>query len=294
MHDFLLKNRSDQLQSSLIKSILRATVPRPVRNWLRSPSRSVEWLWDSSIFSLGSTKTLELSPECRLICHPHAYRVIYSAQIQDAEQREEFENFLSHCGERMFLFDIGAHFGVFSLAAGHFGGRAVAVDPSPISAKMIATEAVLNGLTERIQILQSAVSDHDRVMNLLSSGVFTAGYFKVVKGRSKRELTETPATTIDEMALQFGVPTHIKIDVEGHEAAVLRGARGLLRKSSPILFLELHNEMVASEGGDPSAALAELESLGYSCFGFDGERLSYKAILSHSLIRITARCGVST
>lgn len=277
------------MQPELLKSIIRSTVPRPVRNWLRSPSRSAEWLWDSARFSFGGTKEVALSPGFSLICHPHAYKVICEAQIADPDQREEFQNFLSHCRETMFLFDIGAHYGVFSLTAAHFGGRAVAVDPSAMATRMIATEAALNNCTDRIQILQSAVSDANGVINLLSSGVFSAGYFKVATGRPKRELTEIPALTIDQMASRFGVPTHIKIDVEGHEAAVLRGARTVLAQGSPILFLELHNEMVTSEGGNPAAALDELASLGYKCFALNGGAIERSAILSRPLIRITAQ-----
>lgn len=264
-------------------------MPRPVRNWLRSPSRSAEWLWDSFQFSVGTTREVELASGFRLICHPNAYKTIHGAQIDDPEQRKEFEHFLSHCSSKMLLFDIGAHYGVFSLTAAQFGGTAVAVDPSPMATKMIATEARLNGLTDHIYILQSAVSDHSGTMGLLSAGVFTAGYFKVVEGRPKRELTKTPTTTIDEMTSRFGAPTHVKIDVEGHEAAVLRGAHQTARQHGPIFFLELHNAMIANDGGDPSAALTELESMGYSCFGFNKERLSREGILSQSMVRVTAR-----
>lgn len=63
---------------------------------------------------------------------------------------------------------------------------------------------------------------------MLSAGVFSDGYFRLVKGRSQSELTQTPATTVDQITQQFGSPTHIKIDAEGHEAAVLRGARSTM------------------------------------------------------------------
>jgi FkbM family methyltransferase len=277
------------MQSDLLKAIVRTAVPRQVRNWLRSPSKSAEWLWHSTLFRLGATRTLDLSSGFSMVCHPHAYKLIYDAQIRDSEQHEEFLNFLPHCCDRMLLFDIGAHYGVFSLAAAHFGGTAIAADPSPTATRMIETEAALNGWSSRIHILRNAVSDKNGVMDMLTSGVFSAGYYKVVKGRSKRDLTATQALTIDQIACQFGAPTHIKIDVEGHEAAVLRGARRVLRQASPILFLELHNEMIASEGGDPSAALDELSSLGYEVFTLNGEKINRSAILDRPLIRVTSR-----
>ena len=76
--------------------------------------------------------------------------------------------------------------------------------------------------------------------------------------RLRSELTKTAAVTIDQLADQFGAPTHIKIDVEGHEAAVLLGREKTLSRFAPLPVLELHNEMIRSEGGDPSDVLDEL------------------------------------
>ena len=274
--------------ADLLKSVIRATVPRPLRNWLRSPSRSTQWLWDASRFYLGSTETLRLPPSWSLICHPHAYRVAYQEQIADPEQREEFQNFVRQCSSSMFLFDIGAHFGVFSLAAAHFGGRAIAIDPSPIATRMIARQSALNQLTDNVRIIQAAVSSEGGAVDMLSSGVFGEGYFTIRRGRAKSELTRTNAITIDQIVGQYGAPTHIKIDVEGQEAAVLRGGRRALDQHSPILFLELHTEMIASEGDDPNLALNELIRLGYETFALNGNSLGRDAILQEPLIRIVA------
>jgi len=276
------------MRTDLLKSVIRATVPRSLRNWLRSPSRSMLWLWDASRFYLGTTETFHFPPNRTLVCHPHAFRVAFQAQVADPEQSEEFENFLLKCSDRMFLLDIGAHFGVFSLAAAHFGGKAVAVDPSPIATRMIARQSALNGLTDRIHIVQAAVSDESGAVGMLSSGVFSDGYFKITQGRAKSELTRTQATTIDQLVRRHGVPTHIKIDVEGHEAAVLRGGRETLDQFAPILFLELHNEMIMAEGGNPNLALDELAQLGYETVALGGNSLRRDAILQRPIIRIAA------
>jgi len=232
---------------------------------------------------------LRFPPNGRLICHPRAYRVAYQAQIVDPEQSAEFQNFLRHCGPSMFLFDIGAHFGVFSLAAAQFGGKAIAIDPSPIATRMIARQCTLNRLTENIRIMQAAVSNEAGTVDMLSSGVFSDGYFKIMQGRPKSELTRTQAITIDQLASQYGAPTHIKIDVEGQEAAVLRGGRKAFDQHAPILFLELHTEMITSEGGNPNLALDELIQLGYETFALNGNLLERDTILEKPLIRIVAK-----
>jgi len=225
-----------------------------------------------------------------LSCHPHVYKVIQRAQIADPEQSEEFVNFLSHCSHEMFLFDIGAHFGIFSLAAAHFGGRAIAVDPSPTSTRMIARQVALNQCSDKVRILQAAVSNQDGAIDMVNAGVLSEGYFQVIRGRSKSDLTRTAAMTIDHMTREFGPPTHVKVDVEGHEMAVLYGARETLARFSPILFLELHNEISLSGGNDPALPLDELERCGYGLFALNGrEALSKSAILGRQITRIVAR-----
>lgn len=271
--------------------MVRSAVPRSVRNWLRSPSRSAEWLWDSAAFSLGRTRSLEITPGWSVACHPHFYKVIQHAQMNDPDQAEEFRSFLSHCSAEMFLFDIGAHFGIFSLAAANFGGRAVAADPSPVATKMIDTEIALNHCADKVRVLQTSVSDVSGELGLVSSGMFSEGYFKVEKGRLASDLTPTRAMTVDQMAAEFGVPTHIKIDVEGHEASVLRGAHATLAKHSPFLFLELHNEMVLSASGDAGEALDIIEALDYRTYDLADGPIARDSIFRKPIIRIVAHHG---
>ncbi|MGH9716605.1 MAG: FkbM family methyltransferase [Candidatus Acidiferrales bacterium] len=245
---------------------------------------------DSVMYSFGVRKTLRIpAEEWSVVCHPHAYRCAYESQISDPEQHEEFRVFRAYCNKQMVLFDIGAHFGVFSLAAARIGGRAVAVDPSPMATRMIATQAELNGFTERIHVLRAAVGSVDGSIELLSSGTFAYGYFRAARGRLKRDLTEVRSVTIDSMTREFGPPTHIKIDVEGYEGEVLRGARDTLTLCSPLLFLELHNDIIRAEGGNPHLALEQLTKAGYILCTLAGDQVPASALAGTSLVRFIAR-----
>lgn len=222
------------------------------------------------------------------MCHPRAFEVAYRAQVCDPEQAAEFRQFLSHCHKGMLLFDIGASYGIFSLVAADVGGKAIAVEPSLIAVKMLSTQMRLNGLGDSIEVIAAAAGEREGSIRMLSSGVFSNGYFRFEKGRNKIETSSVNVITVDMLDAQFGTPSHLKIDVEGYEGAVLRGARKLLNESSPLIFLELHNEMVAATGGDPSFCLDELHRLGYSIFAIHGGPISKREALSVPISRVFA------
>ena len=278
----------------MTRQVARALLPRSWRNWLRAPAKSLHWLWDDGRYRLGARANVEVWPGWSLVCHPAAWRCAYQAQATEPAQVRELAVFLAACTPGMRLLDAGAHFGVFSLAALHFGGphaRAVAVDPSPSACRMLRIQAGLNGLSERLHVVQAALSDHVGTAPMIDLGPLAHGYYAPPNSpRPARELTPTRALTVDEVVTATGLdPTHLKVDVEGAEAAVLRGAQQTLaRATAPRLFLELHNQLVREHGGDPAETLALLRTHGYACFADDGTALEEPAILAADLIRLRA------
>jgi FkbM family methyltransferase len=230
-----------------------------------------------------------------LTCHPAAYRCAYHLQVNDPEQVAEFDGFINNTSERMILFDIGAHFGLFSLAALHYGGkqaRAIAVDPSKVAVRFLKIQAALNDATDRLRIVEASVAAHAGRQDMVAVGVLAHGFYIAPDSEHPAgETIRTKAITLDGLADEIKLlPTHIKIDVEGSEAAVLRGAERLLaRQPAPILFLELHNEIVSRSGGDPQETLTLLRHSAYETFGVDGSVIDDNAILEKPLIRIIAK-----
>jgi FkbM family methyltransferase len=277
-----------------VKPIARAVMPRPLRNWLRSPSRSIEWSWQHTRFLLGQREVVEIRPGLRLVCHPLAYRHSYRAQCEDPEQVAEFDCFIARCTPGMILFDVGAHFGLFALAALHYGGptaRAVAIDVSPTAVGMIVTQARLNGVSRRLQVVCGCVCDGTGTRDMVAVGPLADGYYTPPTPITpSTEMTSTMAVTLDGLVDETGLwPSHVKIDVEGAEAAVLQGGQRLLTgPRPPILFIELHNALIREQGGDPREVPARLHEAGYSAFGLDGAPVSAAELLATSLVRFAA------
>ena len=281
--------------SNGLQPLIRKLIPRSVRNWLRSPTRSLRWLFEEIECRLGHHRTIELRQNWSLKLDPAAYRVFLAGQLDDPVQAGELDEFIATCSGGMVLFDVGAHFGVFSLATIHYGGsdaRALAVEPSTSACRVLEKQAKLNGVADRITAVHAAAGSSSGWVNMLATGVIADGYLVPADSdRPVADLTRVRSVTVDELVRETSLqPTHLKIDVEGQEAAVLRGAHELLSSNAaPLVFIELHNDIVRERGDDPSESLNLLQEYGYDDLSLAGRQVSQKDLLHLPLVRVVAR-----
>lgn len=113
--------------------------------------------------------------------------------------------------------------------------RVVALEPDPANAR--ALREFRGGLPaaeqSRIVVHAIAASDFCGTITFDASGDVAA---RVGDGDM-----EVAAVTLDALFADEDPPTVIKMDVEGHELAALRGAAGLLREHAPVLAISLYH-----------------------------------------------------
>lgn len=171
------------------------------------------------------------------------------------------EGLLKALGDRSGdVIDVGANLGVVSASVANClgsRGTVVAIEPSPSTALVTAATLALNGI-ENARLLQAAASDRKGELTFYAaegnSAVASAVRHDFAYLNTWREITVTAlpvdALCLDKVAL-------IKIDVEGYERAVLRGAIETIRRCAPIVVYEF-TPVVAREMGWTCEASIEL------------------------------------
>jgi FkbM family methyltransferase len=145
--------------------------------------------------------------------------------------------------------DVGAHIGLYSLiAAKRVGpsGRVIAIEPDPENCNLLQRNIELNKLSN-VTILERAAFSSNSKLKLYLPGK-ERGFTKLSTVMANRAVTENfleiDATTLDHLMLMQGITqiNWIKIDVEGAELEVLKGATLTLAVSKDIsLLIEVHN-----------------------------------------------------
>lgn len=164
------------------------------------------------------------------------------------------------------VFDIGAHIGTYTLIALDLigpSGRVVAYEPNELTRKYLSQHLSWNGGEDRTIIREACCGERPGA----STFYFVPGRAEgmsglvPVEGFSQRQVQ---ITTLDQEVSTLGLtPTVLKIDVEGAEWNVLKGAVRLLSEFHPRLSLSLHPSALAKEGTQPEQILHWLQSFGY-------------------------------
>lgn len=160
--------------------------------------------------------------------------VLYSVYLDEYEPKTC--EFMSKQSGEVFV-DVGANAGGYTVRLGPRFKKVISVEPNPRALGVLRKNVELNRLSN-VVVVEEAVSDAvgETTMNVPSSGKTTRS--SIVE--KFREGTSFPVhtTTLDSLLGEYANIDLIKIDAEGAEVSVLRGADHTLRRTSR-LVLEL-------------------------------------------------------
>lgn len=160
----------------------------------------------------------------------------------DPDPPDLAELLAAHSGR--LVFDIGANTGLTAALLADRFAHVVALEPCAESFAQLAALDAPNvtaqqlAVSARPGIVELAVQAHSIRTGQLTTPGICGGWGELL------ELRRVPATTVDALAAQHGDPDLLKVDVEGHELAVVAGAMGTLQLARPALFVEVHGAVL--------------------------------------------------
>jgi FkbM family methyltransferase len=226
----------------------------------------VNWLWNAlrpaynSVIGLAGSRGLE-----RRINGTDCVRVLPRfRETSEVYEPEVWRRVMNEVRSGDVVADIGAFVGLYTVAlANRVGenGRVFAFEPDPENHSALRGHVELNGVTSRVQLVRAAVGN-------------TEGRVSFVAGGASESAIGTPnrsgAAEVDCVRLDNFKPLPrvdiLKIDVEGYEELVLKGAAALFadaERRPRIIFVEVHPYAWADVGTTSESLLGLLASHGY-------------------------------
>jgi len=182
---------------------------------------------------------------------------------------------LLHSGDTAV--DAGAHIGVFAMQMAAIvgpGGRVYAFEPLDSNAELLERSIDENGFGDRIVFRRAAVGAAvgTATLTFAAETLNTGGAYLLPDGKDPLTGNQTvriPVVALDDLPIRRPVRL-IKMDVEGAEPQVLRGAARILRDDRPAVISELHPvQLNRASGASPDDFIAQVRALGYGTHTID-------------------------
>ena len=186
-----------------------------------------------------------------------------------------FEACVEMCRGKRCVFDVGAHIGLVSLPMSSVlgdGGKVYAFEPADANRNFLLDHIAKNQ-AKNIEVNGCLVGDNDRNRVQFFELASASGVNSVVVPSNDNAyiVTHKSQITLDTFCAERSLkPEVIKIDVEGSELSVLRGAHQTLEACGPTIFLSVHPRHLGLLGETTEALGALIEGLGYECRNIDG------------------------
>jgi len=176
----------------------------------------------------------------------------------------------------LFVADVGANVGLYSLAMARLvypSGKVFSFEPASESFMALLDHIRCNGLLDMIEPHMCVIGDQPGVCTFTQDGVLGTNRIGGSNSQSKNaKAVSRRVTTLDQFFAQNGLlPDLMKIDVEGYEISVLKGAQKIIsRKKCPILC-ELHPGYWEAMNLHAEDFIQITEDLGYRIFELSGD-----------------------
>lgn len=199
---------------------------------------------------------------CALRLHPE-----FATQNWETVEAASYRAFVDAVRPGMVVYDVGAHVGTYSILAlqrSAPAGRVVAYEPFAYTRRFLERHLHWNAGAERALVRDACCGAAAGTAEFFFAPGQAEGMNGLVPVAGFSKMT-VPVVTLDAEVAELGlVPDLIKIDVEGAEWDVLRGAERTLAAHRPTLFLSVHPDALSRQGLAAADIEAWLAQRGYA------------------------------
>ena len=173
---------------------------------------------------------------------------VQSLHTKEPETLNWIDNFQPNNSENIVFWDIGANIGLYSIyAAVKFKDiEIISFEPSTSNTRTLSRNISINNFESKISIFSLALSDKENIISYFNETRFSEGSSssnfnsdidyrgEIVKENQIKNKYNLFGTSIDNLILNkiLTVPNYIKIDVDGIEHLILKGAENLLKNKN--------------------------------------------------------------
>lgn len=169
----------------------------------------------------------------------------------------------------MTCLDIGGNIGYYVLLENKIlngEGKIIAIEPSPDNFKQLMRNLELQK-TKIVDAYNLAAGNKDGNLKFLIYEDASNSCMIIPEGQESRwpgQIIEVPVRKMDNFLEKLGVTKidFIRMDVEGYEKHVLEGLKNTIKKSKPVIYVEVHVNIMGKE--NTKKFLRDLESYGYN------------------------------
>lgn len=183
---------------------------------------------------------------------------------------DTYQSILDEIGKAKVILDVGANIGVTSLffASQNPTAKIISFEPHPSNFERLIRNISLNPNLTTIQPVNSALGESQATLKMYEIDKNNPGNNQIITETIDLPSVDVEIKILDKYIESMGIEVvdFMKIDVEGFEYFVLKGAENMLRSNHPLLFIEIDDEHLKKQKKSPVAILEFLVSVGYHSF----------------------------
>jgi FkbM family methyltransferase len=207
------------------------------------------------------------------VYHPGDY-LTWRVFLHDDFERAELQAAAARAAAGGVIVDAGANVGVYTVACARAvgaKGRVIAIEPGPATFKKLSATCTRLRLSN-VTLLPVAVGDAEGSARLVDLGRGLDVQQHLARAGDRRAGLPVRVQRLDDVCgAEAEAVTLLKIDVEGHETAALRGAPRILANGRAHLIVEFNPSALTAAASSPRE-LWELLSHTHACVAvYDGE-----------------------